>query len=249
MIDNFVINKNESIENVSFEKIRKNSRSTCNYRIESESICLNSKPSIPVFNLKKNTTIGSSFNTNNNVYNLTSLNDNFDFTSYTKNKKSKNKSYRPMNPMTERKRKRKNKKESKSAEKIKSHIKQDRDIMLMINNLNNIHKEGIVPKILPLPIQPNQPIATPRKNSKLMQNNSSDKFDPNACSENSKKINKTYEKKYRDTTLTHIVTTAPNTSKKRNSTIFNTKDFDRNIIKKLNMNVNNEPLFDLKHKK
>lgn len=244
MIDNFGLNNNESMDNISVslaDKIRKESKSSCNYQIESESICLHSKPSTQIVLTKKNNL--------KVIHDLTPTQKNFGF--LRNNSNANNNSCSPQIRMTEKKRRRKNnKKSSKSQGKIKSDIKKDRDIMLMINNLNNIHTEGIVPKIPPVQLNSYYPtIVTPRKNSKLWIDNNSNKFGSNAFSTISKKINKTYEKKYRDTTLTHIVTTAPNTSKKRNSTIFNTKDFDKNIIKKLNMNVNNEPLFDLKNKK
>ena len=243
MIDNFGLNNNESIDNISVslaDKIRKDSKSTCNYQIESESICLHSKPSTQVLQTKKNNSKG--------LHDLTALHNNFGFM---RNKSNANYNSRsPKSRMTEKKRRRKNNKSTKSDGKIKCEIKKDRDIMLMINNLNNVHAAAIIPKIPPIPLNSYNPtIVTPRKNSKLLIDNNSNNFGSNAFSTISKKINKTYEKKYRDTTLTHIVTTAPNTSKKRNSTIFNTKDFDKNIIKKLNMNVNNEPLFDLKNKK
>jgi hypothetical protein len=117
--------------------------------------------------------------------------------------------------------------------------------------INNINKASNLSKNLPIQVIPVQTIATPKKNSKLLMDINSNNTKSNHKSNNLTKnnIHKTFEKKYRDTTLTHIVTTAPTTSKKRTSTIFNKKDFDKNIVKKLNMNVNNEPLFDFKNKK
>jgi hypothetical protein len=253
-------NFNESNENVSIsfvEKNRKDSKSMCNYQIESESICLNPKTlCIDTLNLKKNNINNSSFNfsdlgkarNNLNASNEYYINNtNYDENTKIKKNKTNFKSSISKSRLTERKRRRKNKKLSKSKEQSKSQTKKDRDILLMINNINNINKTGIISKNQFIPIIAAQPVLTPKKNLKLINDDASHKSKSKSLLSNTKKnINRTYDKKYRDTTLTHIVTTAPNTSKKRTSTIFNTKEFDKNIVKKLNMNVNNEPLFDLK---
>jgi hypothetical protein len=58
----------------------------------------------------------------------------------------------------------------------------------------------------------------------------------------SKKIQ---SKKNRETTILNTVTTMANTSKRRETDkMLNSKEFDKNIVKKLNMNIiHNEPLF------
>lgn len=260
LVNNSFLNNNESHENMSISFARKNSKdskSICNYQIESESICLNPKtftnePSnikkiinMNTFNFSNLGVTRNNLNVSNQI--LTNI-PNLDTNSKLKNVKTNYKSSTAKSRLTERKRQRRSKKLSKTTERNKSQNKKDRDILLMINNINNLNRSGIYLKNQSIPIIPSQPVLTPKK--KLLDDSPSQnsKF-KNLLSNTKKNLNRTYEKKFRDTTLTHIVTTAPNTSKKRTSTIFNTKEFDKNIVKKLNMNVNNEPLFDLKNKK
>ncbi len=260
--NSFILNNNESHENVSISFARKNSKdskSICNYQIESESMCLNPKtltnePSnikkiinMDTFNFSNLGVIRNNLNVSNEI--LTNI-SNLEANNKLKHDKTNFKSSTPKSRLTERKRQRKNKKLSKTTERNKSQNKKDRDILLMMNYMNNLNRSDIYLKNQSIPIIPSQPVLTPKKNLKLLDESPSQNIkSKNLLSITKKNLNRTYEKKYRDTTLTHIVTTAPNTSKKRTSTIFNTKEFDKNIVKKLNMNVNNEPLFDLKNKK
>lgn len=107
----------------------------------------------------------------------------------------------------------------------------NQDISVLINKINKFNSKGN-----------SNDLETPKKKSTIIFNNLNN-FSNSSVRQSEMSKTHSKVKKYKDTTLSPLITTAPTTTKRRGQILLNPNEFDKNIIKKLNMNINNEPLF------
>jgi hypothetical protein len=137
-------------------------------------------------------------------------------------------------------------KRKRSKKEAKKKDKKNQDISFFMNklmknpdignkrNINTLIKDSSLSSLLPTSI-------TPRK----VNNNIELKPTKKAKTPMTSSLQNRRKKRiYPEIALTPLITTAPSMQKRSSHVILNSKNFDKNIIKKLNMNINNEPLFD-----